>query len=398
MRIGYLACFSGISGDMMLGALVDAGVPFSLLEETVAGLGLGLRLEQKRVKRGGMMATKVDVLCPEEEQPHRSLATILKILDEAKLEGPVRQWARQAFQLLGAVEAEVHGVPIEEVHFHEVGALDTIADLVGTAAGVLSLGVNQWMSTSLNVGSGTIETAHGLLPVPAPATLKLLGTAKVVSLGKPMERVTPTGATILRMLNVYYAPLPVVSICRSGLGAGERDTDDMPNVMRLDVCESADDTATEFVAVIETDIDDANPQLISYLSDKLLDAGALDVYRTTVQMKKGRSGVQLTVLAPPDQLSALRELIFRESTSIGVRWRLESRFTLRREFVAVETRWGTVNIKVASWPNGEQANATPEFEDCRQLAAQHAVPLKRVINEALRLYEEQREREGGQQL
>jgi len=395
MRIGYLECFSGISGDMLLGALVDAGVPFACLEDTTAVLNVGARLEMRKVSRGGLAATKVDVNAPEPSTilpghthpHHRSLSAILKIIQSAPLSETVKQRATHAFQLLGEAEAAIHSVPIEKVHFHEVGAVDTIVDIVCAAAGAETLNVQRWLASPLNVGSGTVVCQHGTLPVPAPATLALLGDAPVYAEGEPMERVTPTGAALLRMLDVQYAKLPAMRIIQSGYGAGGREMPGQPNLLRLLVGEEAAvETPSEPIAVIETVIDDCNPQILSYVSDILLAAGAWDVYRTSVQMKKGRTGVQMTVLCQPDLVPTLKDLIFRETTSIGLRWRLENKASQAREFVEVETSWGRVRIKVARWPSGMIANATPEYEDCRALAASHSVPLKQVIEEAARAY------------
>jgi uncharacterized protein (TIGR00299 family) protein len=425
MRIGYLECFSGISGDMLLGALVDAGVPFRCLEETAAALGVGARLTMRKVSRGGLAATKVDVITPDtppaepeeahheheehssevsglhhehshEEHhhhphthtPHRALSTILEIIRSAPLSDAVKQRSMRAFQLLSEAEAAIHSIPVEDVHFHEVGAVDTIIDIVCSAAGVEALGVERWLASPLNVGSGTVVCQHGTLPVPAPATVALLGDAPVYAAGPPMERVTPTGAAALRMLDVRYAKLPPMRIVKTGYGAGGRETPGQPNLLRLLVGEEevAEPAATEPIAVIETVIDDSNPQVIAYVSEMLLAAGAWDVYRAAMQMKKGRTGVQMTVLCRPDLMPALGDLLFRETTTIGLRWRLENKLALTREFAVVETRWGKVNIKIARLPNGEVANAAPEFEDCRRIAADYAVPLKQVMEEAMRAY------------
>ena len=436
MRIGYLECFSGISGDMMLGALVDAGLPFSVLEQTATALNVGARLKMQKVMRGGLIATKVDVIAPEQSAathehspdhnhaphshehheshghdashkhshadhdhthdephahaPHRSLSSILAIIRSAPLAERVKQRAARAFQLLGEAEAAIHSMPVEKVHFHEVGAVDTIADIVCSAAGCEALGVDRWLCSPLNVGSGTVNCAHGTLPVPAPATLALLADAPVYAAGEPIERVTPTGAAILRMLDVGYAPLPAMRVQSRGYGAGWRDTPGTPNLLRILVGEAAGETlqpdAGEPIAVIEATIDDSNPQVLGYASDLLLAAGAWDVYRQPVQMKKGRTGTQLTVLCRPDLLPALRELLFRETTTIGLRWRFENKLALAREFAEVETQWGKVRIKIARWPSGQVANAAPEYEDCRALAEQHAVPLKQVMQEAMRIY------------
>jgi uncharacterized protein (TIGR00299 family) protein len=322
------------------------------------------------------------------------LSAILAIIRSAALSETVKARATRAFQLLGEAEAAIHSIPIEKVHFHEVGAVDTIVDIVCAAAGAERLGVDRWLSSPLNVGSGTVVCQHGTIPVPAPATLALLADAPVYAAGEPMERVTPTGAAVLRMLDVSYAPLPAMRIKASGYGAGGRETAGQPNLLRLLVGEEEPASEEkleqaghgESIAVIETVIDDSTPQLLAYVSELLLAAGAWDVYRATVQMKKGRTGVQVTVLCRPDMVPALREILFRETTTIGLRWRLENKVALEREFANVETSWGTVCIKIARWPNGQVANAAPEYEDCRRLAAEHAVPLKRVMQEAMRLY------------
>jgi uncharacterized protein (TIGR00299 family) protein len=450
MRIGYLECFSGISGDMLLGALVDAGVPFALLEETTVALNIGAHLKMRKVSRGGLAGTKVDVViehdaaihdhahdeaehahshshshpetththehAPEHshehrhadgtvhahdhqhehahehthqhtDQSHRSLSTILAIIDHAPIADSVKARASRAFQLLGEAEARIHSMPVEKVHFHEVGAVDTIVDIVCSAVGCAHLGVDRWLASSLNVGSGTVECAHGTLPVPAPATLALLADAPVYAAGPPMERVTPTGAAILRMLDVLYAPLPAMRVSASGYGAGGRDTLGQPNLVRMLVGEEADQhSAAEPIAIMETVIDDSSPQLIAYVSELLLEAGAWDVYRIPVQMKKGRTGIQLTVLCHPERVTNLRDLLFRETTTIGLHWRIENKISLAREFKEVQTEWGPVRIKIARWPSGEIANAAPEYEDCRRLAAAHSVPLKQVTEQAKRMF------------
>ena len=398
MRTAYLECFSGISGDMFLGALVDAGVPFESLSETAAVLNVGARLEMRKVSRGGIAATKVDVITPEQHAagtehshdghaPHRHLSSILKIINASPLSESVKARATRAFKLLGEAEAAIHSIPIEKVHFHEVGAVDTIVDIVCSAAGAELLSINRWLASPLNVGSGTVLCQHGTIPVPAPATLALLADAPIYAAGEPMERVTPTGAAILRMLDVTYAPLPPLRIKASGYGAGGRETPGQPNLLRLLIGEEAEQPARdESIAVIETVIDDSTPQVLAYVSEQLLAAGAWDVYRASVQMKKGRTGVQVTVLCRPDLVPLLRDILFRETTTIGLRWRLENKASLPREFTAIETPWGPVCIKIARWPNGDIANAAPEYEDCRRLAVQHAVPLKQIMHESMRIY------------
>jgi len=423
---------------MLLGALVDAGVPFDSLAQTAVALNVGARLEMRKVMRGGLAATKVDVITPEgtapeaehshsehtseshtheahshgehshththespaaelahkkaehSHAPHRHLSSILKIIQAAPLSDAVKARSTRAFQLLGEAEAAIHSIPIEKVHFHEVGAVDTIVDIVCSAAGAELLGIDRWLASPLNIGSGTVKCQHGTLPVPAPATLALLGDAPVYAAGPPMERVTPTGAAVLRMLDVHYETLPAMRVKATGYGAGGRDTPGEPNLLRVLVGEAAGSaagsSAVEPIAVIETVIDDSNPQVIAYVSDLLLEAGAWDVYRVAVQMKKGRTGTQVTVLCRPDLVPTLEEVLFRETTTIGLHWRLESKSSLKREFVKVSTSWGEVSIKVARWPNGKVANASPEYEDCRKLATQHAVPLKQIMQEAMQAF------------
>ena len=389
---------------MLLGALVDAGVSFESLAKTAAALNVGAHLEVRKVSRGGLAATKVDVITPDHHTtgtehshgdhsahahaPHRHLSSILAIIQSAPLADTVKARAIRAFQLLGEAEAAIHSLPVEKVHFHEVGAVDTIVDIVCAAAGAELLGVDRWLSSPLNVGSGTVDCQHGTLPVPAPATLALLADAPVYTAGVPMERVTPTGAAALRMLDVCYGPLPAMRIQASGYGAGGRETAGQPNLLRLLVGEEESTEAhhAESIAVIETVIDDSSPQLLAYVSDLLLTSGAWDVYRVAVQMKKGRTGVQVTVLCRPDLVPAMRDILFRETTTIGMRWRLESKASLAREFAKVETSWGAVCIKIARWPDGRVANAAPEFEDCRRIAIEHSVPLKQVMQEAMRGY------------
>jgi len=402
-------------------------VEFNALAETAVALNVGARLEMRKVTRGGITGTKVDVITPEQHAagpahshdghaahthaPHRHLSSILKIINAAPLSESVKARATRAFQLLGEAEAAIHSIPIEKVHFHEVGAVDTIVDIVCTAAGAELLGGPdadvRWLASPLNVGSGTVLCQHGTIPVPAPATLALLADAPVYSAGEPMERLTPTGAAILRMLNVEYKPLPAMRIKASGYGAGGRETPGQPNLLRLLVGEESEQPASEqaataqaataqaataqaatdqSIAVIETVIDDSTPQVLAYVSELLLAAGAWDVYRASVQMKKGRTGVQVTVLCRPSLVPALRDLLFRETTTIGLRWRLENKASLAREFTTIETPWGPVCIKIARWPNGEVANAAPEYEDCRRLAVEHGIPLKHIMQESMRIY------------
>ncbi len=434
MRIAYLDCFSGISGDMFLGALVDAGVSPEVLEKTVAALALGARLEISRVDRSGISATKVDVIvggekdmpredfwnspppsrCAGTPKKHdhghehghshehghqhehsrehgRSLSEIKKIIAAAPISDGAKTTATAIFQALGEAEAKVHNSDIEKIHFHEVGAVDAIVDIVGAAVGAEALGVDEFVCSPLNVGGGTVECAHGRFPVPAPATVELLKDAPVFSSGIEKELVTPTGAAIVHVLAKRFSSLPAMKIATTGYGAGSRNLEGQPNVLRILVGEAQDSShdslpaARETVAVLEATLDDLNPQVVGYAIERALAEGALDVFATPVQMKKNRPGTMLTVLAKPADADRMAKLLFTETTTLGVRIREEGRRVLSRRTVTVNTSWGDIRIKVANL-NGSIANFAPEYDDCRRAAESHNVPLKSVMHEASRLY------------
>jgi pyridinium-3,5-bisthiocarboxylic acid mononucleotide nickel chelatase len=469
MRIAYLDCFSGISGDMFLGALIDAGVPEQLLEQTVAALNVGARLEISRVSRAGISAIKVDVYSngekdlprevyweqqaaqsgrsaseDEHRHPHRhdhghphaheaepvallehnyalqstapswtgtssshsapheheynhahshergrGLSEISAIIRKAAISESAKATAIAIFEALGAAEAKIHDTDIEKIHFHEVGAVDAMVDIVCAAVGAEVLGVGEIVCSPLNVGGGTVKCAHGTLPVPAPATLELLKDASVYSSGVQAELVTPTGAAIVKTLVRRFASFPSMRVEKTGYGAGTRDFSEHANVVRLTIGETqpefSADIPQDTVIVLEANIDDLNPQVFGYVVDRLLEEGALDVFGMPVQMKKNRPGMLLTVLCRPDQASKLTHMIFTETTTLGVRQREEKRKILARQWVTVATRWGDVRLKVASM-NGTVTNYAPEYEDCHRIAAERHVPLKNVMQEALQLY------------
>jgi uncharacterized protein (TIGR00299 family) protein len=422
MRIAYLDCFSGISGDMFLGALIDAGVPARLLEDTVAALGIGARLEISKVTRSGITATKVDVLTSEalaeaathehshhthdhhHEHSHshnhddklshshehtRGLKEIREIISRAAISESAKTTAMAIFEALGAAEAKIHNMDIEKVHFHEVGAVDALVDIVCAAVGAEALGVDEIVCSSLNVGGGTVKCAHGTLPVPAPATVELLKGASVYSSGVRAELVTPTGAAIVKTLVKRFGALPEMKIEKSGYGAGTRDFPGHANVLRLTIGEAqtqiAGKTLQETISVLEANLDDMNPQVFGYVLDRLLEEGALDVFGLPVQMKKNRPGMLLTVLCKREDVAKLTDLIFKETTTLGVREREEKRRILARKWITVGTRWGNIRLKVASM-NGTVTNYAPEYEDCRKIAAANRVPLKSVIQEAMQGY------------
>jgi uncharacterized protein (TIGR00299 family) protein len=509
MRIAYLECSSGISGDMFLGALVDAGVSLRVLEEAVAGLGVGAQLRVSRVDRSGITATKVDVMVagvadrPREvlEQSHseeastqsaqrtaaesaegeahahghgehlhgsrtgtsathshehshdsrtgtypthshehsdntrtgvsaphshgRHLSEIKRMIGAAKISERAKQTAIAIFEALGAAEAKIHNMDIERVHFHEVGAVDALVDIVGAAVGAEALGVDEIVCSPLNVGGGTVKCAHGVFPVPAPATVELLKGAPVFSSGVQAELVTPTGAAIVTTLASRFAAFPAMRIEKTGYGAGSRDFAGQANVVRITVGESipkntsfmrgvlmnaapsgsaqeasgespehpaeisvqafSREPAPESITVLEANLDDLNPQVFGYVLEKLLAEGALDAFGAPVQMKKNRPGTLLTVLCRPEDAAKLIHLLFAETTTLGVRRREEQRQVLTRRWEPVSTPWGDVRMKIGSL-NGTVTNYAPEYEDCRKIAEEKHVPLKSVMLEAMQAY------------
>jgi uncharacterized protein (TIGR00299 family) protein len=442
MRIAYLECFSGISGDMFLGALVDAGLPGRLLRETVAALDIGARLEVSRVNRSGISATKVDVygdgekdrprenhehgqheahghhhhedvrerasrLLPHPDEharksertgvsaPHkpashthgRALSQIKEVIGKAAIAAKAKDTAIAIFEALGAAEAKIHNIDIEKIHFHEVGAVDAMVDIVCAAVGAEELGADEIICSPLNLGGGTVECAHGRFPVPAPATLELLKGAPVYSSGIQAELVTPTGAAIVKTLATKFAAFPEMKIDKTGYGAGAHDFPGHANVVRLTIGEARLEakTAEETISLLEANFDDMNPQVFGYVMDRLLQEGALDVFGMPVQMKKNRPGTLLAVLAKPEDAAKLAQILFAETTTLGVRRHQEKRQVLARKFVAVPTQWGEVRMKIASI-NGTVTNYAPEYEDCRRIAAERHVPLKSVMQEAVQGY------------
>ncbi len=423
MRIAYLDCFSGISGDMFLGAMVDAGVPFELFERTVECLNVGATLERSRVDRSGISATKIDVLVngakdmPREEfhsqygdlshehealpqHTHgRHLSAILKVIAAAPISDTAKRTASAIFDVLGEAEAKVHNVPVEKVHFHEVGAADAIVDIVCAAVGAEALQVERIVSSPLNVGGGTVKCNHGIMPVPAPATLELLKGIPVYSGEIQKELVTPTGAAIVKVLVSEFGPRPAMTTEKIGYGAGARNFAGHSNVLRLVAGETVESNrsigepqggaSVEEIAVLEANLDDLSPQVIGYTAERLFSAGALDVFTTPAQMKKGRPGTLLTLLAKPQDEARLRGILFEETSTLGVRSRREQRHVLDRRHETVWTPWGEVRIKIGSAGDTE-LNVAPEYEDCHRIAAEQRLPLKTVMQKALRLYLEKK--------
>jgi hypothetical protein len=432
MRIAYIDCFAGISGDMFLGALVDAGLDPGIFHETVAALNLSATLKFEKVDRSGISATKANVYDggnlaeaahthphhadssdhqqththqhhpktqhqhkaghvhdhPHEHTHGRSLTVIRDLINAAPLAPMVKQTAIHAFELLGASEAKIHNVPIEKIHFHEVGAVDAIVDIVAASAGIHALTIDKWFCSPLNVGGGMVDCAHGRFPVPAPATADLLRGLPTYSANIEKELVTPTGAALIRALAPTFGPQPAMRVKQIGYGAGTRNDKNFPNVLRLSIGDSdqpATSPDTADVAILETAIDDLSPQILAYVTERALALGALDVMSTAVQMKKGRLGTLLTILADDAQVPVLEDLLLRETSTLGVRIHHERRSCLNRAHTAVTTPYGEIRIKLGS-RNGEIFNAAPEFEDCRAAAAKHNIPLKLVQQAAIAAY------------
>jgi pyridinium-3,5-bisthiocarboxylic acid mononucleotide nickel chelatase len=411
MKTLYLDCFAGISGDMTIGALLDLGLDFDYLKTELAKLGVaGYELSLERVDRSGINAAKFDVHLSKQisvhhhhdhdshdhshshevdhSHDHRSLSTIKHLIESASLSEPVKRNASAIFQRIGEAEARIHGVDIESVHFHEVGAIDSIVDIVGACIGFEALGIQQIISSPLHVGYGTFTCAHGTYPIPGPAATEILRGVPIYANNIEGELVTPTGAAIVATLAKDFVKLPMMRIDKVGYGAGTRVYEKFPNVLRAVLGElEVEDTTPDTITIIEANLDDLNPQIFGHLMEQALTAGALDIFYTPVQMKKNRPGVLLTVLCAREMREPLMDLIFRETTTLGVRYREERRVILRREFVTVETAFGPITIKVARNQMGQVMNAAPEFADCQAAALKHRVSLREVQLAALQAYE-----------
>jgi len=427
-RILYFDCFNGASGDMVLGALVDAGLPLEELRRALGSLALdGAEVSAKQVLRAGVSATKFIVTehghnahthehehhdhdhghahdhahassivhrptsiddgrsTIAEHHAHRSLAEINTLIERSALSPVAQGRAKELFHRLGEAEAAIHQIPIEKIHLHEVGALDSIIDIVGAVFALEWFHADRIVSSPLNVGGGMVNSAHGHFPVPAPATVKLLAGAPVYSSGVQMELVTPTGALLVTSYATSFGPVPAMTIERVGYGAGDRDLPNTPNVLRVLVGESTDQPHTERIVVLQSELDDMNPQLFGLVMERLYAAGALEVYFASVQMKKNRPGTLLTILSRPEQRGELSAIVVGETTTIGVRYHEVLRERLEREIIAVNTPLGTVRFKVARLGD-TIVNAAPEFEDCLRIASERGVPVKDVQASANKAY------------
>ena len=379
MAICYVDAFSGVSGDMLVGALVDAGADRDAITRALQSFAIGASIEWERVHRRGIAATKFRVGVNETSK-HRHLSGILKMIHAADLPERVKANAQRVFQVLGEAEAAVHGIDIQKVHFHEVGAVDSICDIVGICLALELLGVDRIYASPVNLGGGTVSTEHGVLPVPAPATALLLRDKPVYSRGPAVELTTPTGAAVLAALARDFGAMPALRIASIGYGAGERDFTEHANAVRVLIGEPSGAAETTTVSVIEANIDDATPQVIGYAMERLLEAGALDAIVIPAQMKKGRPGVLVQVIAAPEKRDDLIGILLRETTTLGVRFHSAERRVQAREWVEVKTAHGIIRVKA-----GETGFA-PEYEDARRIANASGLPLKQVLAEAAHEY------------
>jgi pyridinium-3,5-bisthiocarboxylic acid mononucleotide nickel chelatase len=376
MKICYLDAFSGISGDMTVGALVDAGADFGAITAALDSLGTGAVFRLEKVMRKGVTASKFTVEA-EDTKKHRHLPQILKMIEGGAMSQRAKQNAAAVFQRLGEAEAAVHGVPVEKVHFHEVGAVDSICDIVGACVALDLLGIGEVYCSPVNTGHGTVNTQHGVLPVPAPATARLLEGKPVYARGPAMELTTPTGAAIVAALARGFGAPPAMTLLASGYGAGDREFPDHANVLRVLTGERSGAKETTTVTVIEANIDDSTPEVLGYAMERLMDQGALDVTLTPLLMKKGRPGTLLRVIAAPEESERLAGVVFAETSTLGVRQYPAERRVQARSVIEVETPHGKVRVKVSA--SGAFA---PEYEDCRRVAQESGVPLRQVMAEA----------------
>ena len=389
MRVAYFDCFSGASGDMIVGALLDAGVSLEDLGAAVATLGLdGYELGAERVSKHGVCATQFHVRLTEGAQPHRHLSHIHAIIDRADLSDTVKQRAQAVFSRLADAEAKVHGTTPEQVHFHEVGAVDAMVDVVGASWALAALGIDRVTCSPVPVGGGTVTCEHGVLPVPAPATAELLGGVPLAPCDVQAELTTPTGAAILTTVADAFGPVPGMTLQCVGYGAGRRDLADRPNVLRVLVGQSTGPPAGDCLTVLETNVDDTTGEIIAYACDRLMAGGALDVFTTAIQMKKGRPATRISVLAPRDKVPDLEAILFEETATFGIRRYEVTRRKLRREAVEVTTAFGRVSGKVG-WLGAHPPVFSPEYEACRRLAQEKHVPLRTVYDAAASAWREQ---------
>ncbi len=388
MRIAYFDCFSGIAGDMTMAALVDAGVDPRAIQSAVASLGLPCELTFETVRRGGFRANYARVKAPH-EHVHRYLHHIEAIIDKSSLTERQKELARLIFRRLGEAEAAAHGIDIERVHFHEVGAIDSIVDICGSAVGLDLLGVDRFESSPIPPGRGTVRAAHGRMPLPAPATATLLKGIPLAESPVEFELTTPTGAAIISTIAESFGPLPAMTVDAIGLGAGTKEFADVANIVRIFVGTVNLPAANDRIWVLETNLDDLPGEVVGFTMTELMAAGALDAFVTPIQMKKNRPGTMITVLCAEKQIAAMEEILFRETSTLGVRRYPVSRHKLKRQATEVETPFGTIKGKLG-WLDGRPPTFSPEFEDCARVAREKSVALREVYQAANSAYAESR--------
>ncbi|MBI2529528.1 MAG: nickel pincer cofactor biosynthesis protein LarC [Candidatus Diapherotrites archaeon] len=380
MKIAYLDCFSGISGDMFLGAMIDAGLDLNELKRELKKLNLkNYEIKTKKAKKNGILATKFDVIA-KGRQHGASLRKIMALINKSRLGEDVKEKSREIFMRIAKAEAKVHGTALSKIHFHEIAAIDSIIDIAGAAIAVKLLGLERIYASPPSIGSGFVKCAHGILPVPGPATAELLKGIPLASGSARAELVTPTGAALLAALASKFGEMPLMKIKSIGYGAGRAELEH-PNVLRVFIGEADSEGEYENIKLIETNIDDMNPEIYDYAMERLFSKGALDVFLTPIYMKKSRPAVKLSVLADANKLDDIVETIFNETSTFGVRISDVKRRKLNREIISVKTRYGAIRIKVGSM-NGKIKGISPEYEDCKRAAIKHNVPLKAVYDEA----------------
>ena len=382
MRVAYFDCFSGVSGDMVLGALVDLGLDIDELARGLSSLDLEeFRIESRDVMSYGLRATKVDVIVPESVLV-RTFNNIRDVIENSDLPGPVKAMSLEIFMRIASAESVIHNKPVDQVHFHEVGAVDSIVDIVGTAYGMSALGITEAFASPLPLGHGMIKTQHGSLPVPAPAVLEILGDTPTYGRGIPTEIVTPTGAAIVKSLAGAFGVMPPMKIGAIGYGAGSKDIG-VPNILRVVTGDLADTPGDgeQLAYVISTNVDDMNPEFYEYVMERLFAAGAHDVWLTPTQMKKTRPGVVINVLGSPAEVSGLKRILLEETSTFGLRTSTVMKKAIERAFVEVETRWGPVRVKIGR-EGGHVTSVSPEFSDCARIAGESGVPIKDVFRAA----------------
>ena len=381
MKVAYFDCFSGASGDMILGALIDAGLSPRLLRQELKKLRLpSVHLKTTKVLKGGLTATQVVVEGKSEKKSHRTLKEMLRIIDRSTLEPGIKEQSREIFRRIASVEGGIHRRPMEDIHFHEIGGLDSVVDIAGAVWGIRRLGIERIYVSRVNVGTGFVKCEHGTIPVPSPAALSLMRGKPIYSSGVEKELLTPTGAALLSTLGSEFGTLPPMKVERVGYGAGRSDLPH-PNLLRVMIGTVEAAAGMERVMVVETNIDDMNPQFYDYVMERLLALEVMDVFVTPILMKKNRPATLLTVICPAEKLASVTRFLLKETTTLGMRWHEEERVRADREILTLQTKYGAIRFKLARW-EGKRVNLSPEYEDCKRLATRTRIPLKDIFEEA----------------